>query len=112
MEYSVYIRVDDTGRVVNINSNAFLSNVEGWVEIDKGQGDKYQHAQGNYMPGPIFNSEGIPVYKMEMGKIVNRTEDEMRADVLPKEKTAFERLAKVEDAMKKITEFLAKLGMK
>ena len=112
MEYTVYIRVDDAGRVVSINSNAFLPNVEGWVEIDRGRGTRYQHAQGNYMPGPIFNSEGIPVYKLEMGKIVNRSEDEMRADALPKEKTAFERLAKVEDALNRITELLAKLGMK
>ena len=112
MEYTVYIRVDDAGRVVSINSNAFLPNIEGWVEIDKGRGDKYQHAQGNYMPGPIFNSEGIPVYKMEMGKIVNRTEDEMRADVQPKEKTAFERLSKVEESMATITNIISKLGLK
>ena len=112
MEYRVYIRVDDAGRVVNINSNAFLSNVEGWVEIDKGIGDRYQHAQGNYMPRPIFNSEGIPIYKMEMGKIVNRTEEEMQADVLPKEKTAFERLSKVEDAIATITNIISKLGVK
>lgn len=112
MEYTVYIRVDDTGRVVSINSNAFLPSVEGWVEIDRGRGTRYQHAQGNYMPGPIFNSEGIPVYKMEMGKIVKRTSEEMQADALPKEKTTFERLSKVEDALKNITELLAKLGMK
>ena len=112
MEYSVYIRVDDVGRVVNINSNAFLSNVEGWVEIDKGRGDRYQHAQGNYMPGPLFNSDGIPIYKLEMGKIVNRTEEEMQADAMPKEKTAFERLAKVEDTIKTITNIINKLGVK
>ena len=112
MEYTVYIRVDDAGRVVNINSNAFLSNVEGWVEIDRGAGDRYQHAQGNYMPGPIFNPDGIPIYKMEMGKIVNRTEEEIRADVLPKEKTVFYRLAKVEDALATITNIISKLGVK
>lgn len=112
MDYSVYIRVDDAGRVVNINSNAFLSNVEGWVEIDRGAGDRYQHAQGNYMPGPIFNSDGIPIYKLEMGKIVNRTEEEILADSKPKEKTVFERLAKLEDALKTITNIINKLGVK
>ena len=112
MEYTVYIRVDDTGRVVNINSSAFLSNVDGWVEIDRGTGDRYQHAQGNYMPGPIFNHDGIPIYKLEMGKIVNRTEEEMRADVRPKEKTTFERLAKVEDTLTTITNIISKLGLK
>lgn len=111
MDYSVYIRVDDAGRVVNINSSAFLPDASGWVEVDRGNGDRYQHAQGNYMPGPIFNSDGIPIYKLEMGKIVNRTEEEMRADAVPKEKTAFERLAKVEDALVNIKSLLSKLGL-
>lgn len=112
MEYTVYIRVDDAGRVVNINSSAFLSNVEGWVEIDRGAGDRYQHAQGNYMPGPLFNSNGIPIYKLETGKIVNRTDEEMMADVPTKEKTVFERLAKVEDALANITNIINRLGLK
>ena len=34
-EYLVYIRVDDAGRVVGINSSAFLADTEGWVEIDR-----------------------------------------------------------------------------
>ena len=30
--YKVLVRVDDAGRVVAINSSAFITDTEGWVE--------------------------------------------------------------------------------
>lgn len=113
MEYTVYIRVDDAGRVVNINSNAFLSNAEGWIEIGRGVGDKYQHAQGNYLPGPLLDKRGICRYKMLDGSLVERTAEEMEADVKPAEKSTLEnRLERVETALNTITEMIKKLGVK
>lgn len=112
MEYIVYIRVDDAGRVIDINSSAFLQNTEGWVEVDRGLSDRYHHAQGNYLPGPIHGLDNIPIYKLDMGKIVKRSEEEKRADAKAPEKTPLERLAKVEDALKTITNIINKLGAK
>lgn len=112
MEYIVYIRVDDAGRVIDINSSAFLQNTEGWVEVDRGHGDRYHHAQGNYIPGPICGLDNIPIYKLDMGKIVKRSAEEMLADAKAPEKTPLERLAKVEDAIKTITNIIGKLGVK
>lgn len=112
-EYTVYIRVDDAGRVVNVNSNAFLSNVEGWVEIERGSGDKYQHAQGNYLPGPLLDKRGICRYKLQDGALVERTAEEMEADVKAPEKTEIEkRIETIEKTVKGISDLLAKLGMK
>ena len=31
--YKVLVRVDDTGRVVEINSSAFITETDGWVEV-------------------------------------------------------------------------------
>lgn len=31
--YKVLIRVDDAGRVVAINSSAFITDTDGWVEV-------------------------------------------------------------------------------
>lgn len=31
--YKVLVRVDDAGRVVAINSSAFVTDVDGWVEV-------------------------------------------------------------------------------
>lgn len=112
-EYTVYIRVDGAGRVININSSAFLSNVDGWIKIGRGFGDKYQHAQGNYLPGPLLDKRGICRYKLLDGALVERTAEEMEADVKPAGKSEFEnRLERVETALNTITELLAKLGMK
>lgn len=79
-EYLVYIRVDDAGRVVGINSSAFLTDTDGWVQIDQGHGDRYHHAQGNYLPGPLMDERGVYRYKLADGAVVERTPEEMDAD--------------------------------
>ena len=79
-EYIVYIRVDDAGRVVDINSSAFVQDTDGWVEIDRGHGDRYHHAQGNYLPGPLMDERGLYRYKLAGGAVVERTAEEMDAD--------------------------------
>ena len=113
MEFTVFVKVDEGGRIIDINSSMFLLNPDGWIEIAKGVGDAFQHAQGNFMPKPIFNIDGIPVYKMEMGEIKERSVDEIQADVKPAEKSPLEkRLVRIETVLNTITEMLAKLGMK
>ena len=83
--YKVLVRVDDAGRVVEINSDAFITDTGGWVEIDSGWGDKYHHAQGNYMPLPLMDERGIYRYKLVDGKPIERTAEEMDADYTPPE---------------------------
>ena len=79
-EYLVYIRVDDAGRVVDIKSSAFLQSPAGWVQIDRGHGDRYHHAQGNYLPGPLMDDRGVYRYKLAHGAVVERTQEEMDGD--------------------------------
>ena len=83
--YKVLVRVDSAGRVVAINSSAFVQETAGWVEIDSGWGDKYHHAQGNYMPGPLMDERGVYRYKLVDGKPIERTQEEMDADYTPPE---------------------------
>ena len=52
--YIVYVRIDDMDRIISINSSAFLTDTSGWIEIDRGFGDKYHHAQGNYLSASLF----------------------------------------------------------
>lgn len=33
LPYKVLVRVDDAGRVVEINSSGFVTNTGGWVEV-------------------------------------------------------------------------------
>ena len=81
--YTVYVLPDEENRIVDINSSAFLTDVSGWVEIDHGTEDKHHHAQGNYLPKPKRDSRGICRYKLENGRPVERTHEEMDADYTP-----------------------------
>lgn len=78
--YTVYIQIDDASRIIAINSSAFLPSTEGWIEIDRGLGDRYHHAQGNYFPRSIYEERGIPVYKYVDGKVLERSQEEIDAD--------------------------------
>ena len=81
--YSVYARVRADGAVIEMNSSAFLHDATGWTEIDKGTGDRFHHAQGNYLPGPPFDERGIPRYKLVDGEVVERTKEEMDGEYIP-----------------------------
>ena len=83
--YKVLVRVDDAGRVVEINSSAFVQDETGWVEIDSGWEDRHHHAQGNYLPCPLMDERGVCRYKLVDGKVVERTAEEMDADYTPPE---------------------------
>ena len=112
MEFSVFVKVDENGRIIDINSSLFLKDHSGWVEVARGVGDRFQHAQGNYLPKPVFNM-GVPAYKMEMGEIKERSEEEIRADIKAPEKTEIEkRIETIEKTVKVISDLLEKLGMK
>lgn len=78
--YGVYTQSDTAGRIVGINSDAFLPALSGWVKIDEGFGDRYHHAQGNYLPLPLMDERGIYRYKLVDGVPVERTGEEMDAD--------------------------------
>lgn len=96
--YIVYVRTDAQDRITAINSSAFLRNTDGWTEIDSGYTQRHHHAQGNYLPKPITDNRGIYRYKLEDGKAVERTQEEMDADWVPPDPqpTQEERIAALE----------------
>lgn len=107
--FGVYAKTDDANRIVAINSSAFLKDTEGWTLIDEGYGDRFHHAQGNYLDKPIIDDRGIYRYKLEDGKPEERTAEEMDADyVLPTPApTAEDRMTEIESAL---IELAAMLG--
>lgn len=78
MDYIVYAKVNESGYITQINSSAFLSDLSGWTEIDCGSGDKYHHAQGNYLPGPLMTMGGAYRYKLVNGKPEECTPEEIQ----------------------------------
>lgn len=83
--YAVLVRTDEQNRITEINSSAFVADANGWTKIAEGWGDKYHHAQGNYLPKPLMDERGVYRYKLENGQTVERTQEEMDADYTPPE---------------------------
>lgn len=44
----VYVKKDENGNILEVNSDIFIKNFDGWEKIDEGYGDKYAHAQSQY----------------------------------------------------------------
>jgi len=84
--YRVFVLTDERDRILDVNSDAFLADTAGWVQIDEGTGDCYHHAQGNYFSKPKYDERGIPRYAYVPDgdpKWRERTPEEMDADYVP-----------------------------
>ena len=79
----VFIKTDSKNRITAVDSEIFISDTSGWMEIDRGDGDKFAHAQGNYLPMSLTTSEGYYRYKYDNGNVIERSEDEINSDALP-----------------------------
>lgn len=85
-EYKVYVSLQD-GYITSINSEIFLTQEEmdSMTEIDQGQGDKYAHAQSQYLDKGLTDEHGRYNYKLENGKVVELEEIDKPAIVEPKQ---------------------------
>ena len=99
MEYIVYVNPNENSYITAVNSSAFLTDTTGWVEIDRGYGDKYHHAQGNYFEKPVMTMGGAYQYKLVDGAPVECTAEEIAAqeeankpDPVPEEPTVWDEL--------------------
>lgn len=80
-KYIVYVRADEAGRIVEINSSAFLADTAGWTAIDEGAGDRFRHAQNNYFALPLYGPDGCANYKLVDGAPSLRTEAEKAEEI-------------------------------
>ena len=76
-EYKVYVKTTSNGYITAVDSSAFLTDTNGWTEIDRGYGDKYHHAQGNYFPKPIRTDSWAYRYKLVGGVAMECTAEEI-----------------------------------
>lgn len=80
----VYVLPDERALILRCEGGYTMSNIEDisqWVLIDEGIGDKYNLCQSNYFPTPLYEEHGIPVYKLVDGVAVERTAEEIKADI-------------------------------
>ena len=78
----VYVLPDSSGYITRIDGGYTIGNItdlENWVLIDEGTGDRYNLCQGNYFPLPIITDGGAYSYKLVDGKPVECTAEEIAA---------------------------------
>ena len=68
----VYIKTNEQHEITEVGSSIFIEDLEGWIEIDEGRGDKYVHAQNNYFDKPLKNEDGNYNYLYINGKVYER----------------------------------------
>lgn len=76
-EYKVYVSLSN-GYITSINSEIFLSKeeIDTMTEIDQGKGDKYAHAQSQYLEKGLVDEYGRYNYKFVEGKVVEVAEED------------------------------------
>lgn len=111
-EIAVYVKTDDLGRIVDVNSGVHLVYKGGWTEIDRGEGPRYSHAQSHYFDQRIRDDRGVCRYKLEGGRPVLRTQAEMDADAVPPARTPTdaERIALLEEQNAMLTECVLEMS--
>ena len=66
----VMIKVNKDDEIIAINSEIFIENTEGWIIVDEGNGDKFAHAQSQYLDKPLIDDNGKYNYKLRGSNIV------------------------------------------
>lgn len=91
----VYAKIGKDNKIVGIEGGYTTpADLNGWVLIDEGEGDKYRLCQSHYLPKPLTDDHGIYRYEWN-GAVFERSQAAMdadRAEIEP-EPTEFDRLA-------------------
>ena len=78
MESKVYVFPDKTGYITRIDGGYTTPyDLNGWILIDEGVGDKYNLCQSNYFPESIITDGGAYRYKLVNGKPVECSAEEI-----------------------------------
>lgn len=77
----VYIQTDADGLILRCDGGYTTpADLTGWLEIDEGDGDRYNLCQSHYFDGGLYTMDGIPRYRWDGEKAVLRSEEELEAD--------------------------------
>lgn len=78
----VYVLTDAQGRITRIEGEYTLSaDLTDWVLVEEGAPcDRLNLAQTHYLDKPLYTQDGVMRYKLEGGKVIERTAEEIEAD--------------------------------
>ena len=75
----VYVKVDSDSLITEVNSEIFMESIDGYALIDEGEGDRFTHAQGNYLESGLMDEQGRYNYRLLDGNAVLLTEEENKS---------------------------------
>ena len=75
-KYKIYTKTDKNNCIIGVESDLTLEDTSGYIQIDEGIGDKYSHAQGNYLDKGLMDSNGKYNYKYVNNEVVELTDEE------------------------------------
>lgn len=63
----VYVKVNQNGDIISVDSDIFIdkNDLQNWIQIDEGTGDKYSLAQSQYFDKPLMNEDGTYNFKYQ-----------------------------------------------
>lgn len=79
----VYILIDSENRIIRCEGGYTMSNIANineWIFVDEGFGDKYNLCQSHYFDGGLYTDDGICRYVWEGDFYRLRTDEEIDAD--------------------------------
>lgn len=99
----VYVKLDENNVITQINSSIFLKDTTDYIEIDEGMGDKFSHAQGNYLEKGLVDEQGRYNYKL-IDNVPTLLTDKEKDELFPAQSnedvpTIDERVEALESAM-------------
>lgn len=83
----VYIQIDENGLIRRCEGGytmGNIQNIEDWIFIDEGFGDRYNLCQSHYFPGGLYTMDGICRFVWDGTQVVQRTEEEIAAELAQK----------------------------
>ena len=60
----VYVKVNSNGYITDVTNDMFTKNLDGFIKIDEGDGDRFVHAETSYFEESITNENGNYRYKL------------------------------------------------
>ncbi len=109
----VYIKTDENGNVIACDGGYTTpTDLTDWIEIDEGEGDKYNLCQTHYFEGGLFTAETIPLYECKGGEVKPRDEAVINAEsaAIEAERVRQSRIAELKDKLFETDYIAAKIA--
>lgn len=92
----IYVKLNENKEIISINSSIFLNDIEDWIEIDEGYGDKFAHASNKYLDKRLIDEYGRYNYKLFNGEVIEIADEDKPIIEITPEPTTEERIAILE----------------